>query len=199
MKKLAFILTRQFFVLTAAIFAIGFYSCCNNQASSAGAQSDKPASGSAAPTGSSPGELFSATIDGQFYSSGVSTGPENIGLNQVADDKQPYVAVTLGDVKSLDDQKITRGFRMVAAKKTASVHLTQAVEIPNYDIQLDYYDGDFSQFRPEDMQLNITDISDTRVKGNFSGKMYNNSPHGAKKFIMVDGKFDIPVATPPGQ
>jgi hypothetical protein len=197
MKKLVFILTKNFIILIAAVLAMGCFSCSNNQASSAGAQGEKPASGSAASTGSSSGELFSATIDGQAYASGVSTAMENIGLNQT-NDNQPYVVVTLGDVKSPDDQKTTRDFRIVSAKKTGSVHLTQAVEIPNYAIQLDYYDGDFSQFRAEDMQLNITDISDTRVKGSFSGKMYNNSPNGAKKFIMVDGKFDIPVATPPG-
>jgi hypothetical protein len=185
---------KLLYILIAAIIAMGGSSCSNNQAGSAGASGSAGTAGTAA---SSSGDLFSATIDGQAYSSSVSSGIENIGLNQT-NDNQPYVVVTLGDVKSLDDQKATRSFRLVAAQKTGSVHLTKEVEIPNYGIQLDYLDGDFSQFREEDMQLTITDISKTHVKGNFSGKMYNNSPNGAKKFIMVEGKFDVSVETPPG-
>jgi hypothetical protein len=188
------------FTLTAAALSLGWCSCSNNQAASTNAQSDKtsPASSSspASADPSSGAPLFTATIDGQTYSSSVSTGLENIALNQLDDNQQPYLVLTLGDVKSQDDQKTTRNFRIVVAKKTGSVHLTRATEIPNYGMSLDYLDGDFSQYRGEDMILNVSELSNSRVKGNFSGKMYNNSPQGLKKSIMVDAKFDLPIAPP---
>jgi hypothetical protein len=186
---------KQITILMTAAVAITWCSCNNNQAASAGAATNQATPGTAS-TSSSGDDLFSATIDGQAFAGKSSSGLANNGLNQVDDNKEPYVSIDLGDVQSADNQKITREFRIVVAKKTGTVHLTKEVEIPNYGVQLDYFDGDFSQYRAEDMTLNITLITDTRVKGNFSGKMYLNTQKG-KPSIMVDAKFDIPVATPP--
>jgi hypothetical protein len=187
MKKIAY-------VLTTALLAIGCWSCTNNKAASASPQGDKTAAATTFSPAPASGDLFTATIDGQSYSSKASTGLDNIGSNQIADDKQPYVSFNLADVKSADDSKTTRSFRMVTVNKPATVHLTKEIEIPNYGIQLEYLDGDFSQYMAQDMTLNITEVSAARLKGNFSGKMYANTASSVKKFIMVDAKFDIPIA-----
>jgi hypothetical protein len=194
------VMKKQITILTTAVLAITWCSC-NNQAASAGAatgQASTPASSASSPASSPGDDMFSATIDGQSYAGKVSTASENVGLNQMADDKNPYVVITLGDIESNDDQKVSRSFRLVAAKKTGTVHLTKEVDIPNYGLELDYLDGDFARYRAEDMTLNIVSISDTRIKGNFSGKMFLSVPKG-KPSVMVDAKFDVPVVTPPGQ
>ena len=183
MKPAIHLLITSYFLLAA---------CHGPSAGSNITGATPPATAESAPSSGS--ELFSATIDGQAYSSSVSSGEVNLAVNQVDDAGNAYLVIMLGDVHSTDDPKITRTFRLVVAKKTGSVHLTQAVEIPDYGIDFDYLDGNFSKYRADDVQLSVASVSGTRVQGNFSGRMYVVDNLPGKKTLMVTVHFDVPIA-----
>jgi hypothetical protein len=170
-------------------------SCTNNQAAS-----ENNAGAKTADASSSGNVLFTATIDGQTVTSTVSDQPLqqlNAAFTVPDRDNNPSLLFHLGDVKNADDAKTTRAFNIRAAKKTATVHLPGDSENPYYGITLDYNDGDMSRYLADDVTLTITEISATRVKGSFSGRMRlsDDTPRGLKKTVMVDVKFEIPMAT----
>lgn len=188
---------KIFFLATTALIAIAWSSCSNGHIGSpaiASANTDTAARLISFEYSANEA-WFSATIDGQHYSSSFISGRENVAFNQVDNKNQPYVAFFTGRVPSVDDPAITRNFRLVVEKKIQSIHATAKEEIPDYGIELLYQDSNHVLHQAENIQLHVMVLSDTRVKGSFSGQMnlIENAGNAQKKMIGVEVQFDIPI------
>ena len=185
---------------TVIISACLFFSCNGNKSSGNGNTSDASSSAANAPSTSkgTPGKSsFSANIDGEAISGGQI---DNLQLENTAfiyptaDSSGKKLLFFLHSDKKAD---MAYSFRFSVPDKTGTFIKKDRDDQP-FDISLDFLGGDHSRYGAEDVTVNISSVTSTKVTGTFSGKFLLgvDTPNGTKKEVTVtDGKFDVPFST----
>ena len=168
---------------------------CNNSQSAPGA----PAAAAAAPTAASgdsdpavPGPAsFSLTMDGTTVT-GTSAGRAlyNQGTTAIDPNDKPEFRFVLADIKD-PDGKPTRTVTFQSPIATGTHHVDCSGDDHFYGLMINFEGGSFDRYCGDDVTLNVTEVSDTRVKGNFSGK-FTLLGRQEQKTAKVDCTFDIP-------
>ena len=178
------------FLLLALLAAL---TACNHHpaASSTTAAAAAPAASSDDPA--VPGPVsFSLTIDGTTVTGTTAGFQYNQGTTDIDANNQPEFRFILADIKG-PDGKPTRTVTVQSPIKVVSHHVDCSGDDHFYGLMISFEDDNFDQYCGDDATLNITELSNTRVKGNFSGK-FNLIGRPRQKTIKVDCTFDIPRA-----
>ena len=184
MQKLLLLLT----LLVAAA------ACTNNQAAPGTAAATSPASSSDDAAVPGPAS-FSLTMDGTTVT-GTSAGRAlyNLGTTAIDPNDKPEFRFILADIKD-PDGKPTRTVTFQSPIATGSHHVDCSGDDHFYGLMINFEGGTFDRFCGDDVVLNVTEVSDTRVKGNFSGK-FTLLGRQEQKTVKVDCTFDIPRVKP---
>jgi hypothetical protein len=168
-----------FFILTTSYL---FYSCTGNSA--AGVSNDNSASSPGNSSAKSTGDAsFSCKIDGKDFS-----GKGNDSYSNVAIVTSPglmnFVLVPMEKQQGVPPQ-----FNFFVADHGATtIHASN-----NGDYAVKYSPGGIdSDYKCDEITVNIASSVGSRVKGTFSGTLID--PKTSKEVAVTEGKFDIPYS-----
>jgi hypothetical protein len=177
-------------ILTLFVAANG---CANNQAVPGTPAAAAAAAASTSDDPAVPGPVsFSLTIDGKTFTgtSAAQFKQQNVALLAIDPDNKPEFRFYLADIKA-PDGKATRTVTFQSPVKVTSHRVDCSGDDHYYGLEITFEDDQSDQYCAEDVLLNVTEVTDTRLKGNFSGH-FNLIGRPRQKTIQVDCTFDIP-------
>jgi hypothetical protein len=163
--------------------------CTNNQ--SAPGTPAAAASAAASSDDAVPGPVtFSLTIDGTTVTGTTAAHFQyNQATTAIDPNNKPEFRFVLADIKS-PDGKPTRTVMFQSPIATGSHHVDCSGDDHFYGLEITYEENSY-QYCGDDVVLNVTEVSDTRVKGNFSGK-FTLVGRPKQDTIKATCTFDIP-------
>lgn len=192
MKHLKFL---SLFIISAVLLI----ACSGNNSKGKTENNDASSSTSA---NSSVGEAhFSCVVDGQPVSGGQIKsyqGPEGYQSNEahiVAVDQGKELLFYLSDPKSPNTQGV-HSLRFAVPDKTGSSSFGPDEDGWGIEVDIIVTEGHTARYNSDSFTIDITNLSDTRVSGTFSGKFSLNgniTDTDKKEIEVTDGKFDIPM------
>jgi hypothetical protein len=116
----------------------------------------------------------------------------NWGATDIDPDNKPEFRFILADIKD-PDAKPTRTVSVQAPIKVGTHQVDCSGDDHYYGLEITFENDNSDQYCAENVTLNVTEVSDTRVKGNFSGN-FKLIGRPRQKTIKADCSFDIPRA-----
>lgn len=191
---------KHLFFLTALIAIASCMSCSGSSASKAADEKDVATDKASSSSSSASGDaIFSYNLDGEKISGGeVDARAMNNAAWVTKNDAGDKLSFFLNDAYKDNTETFSHSLRFAIPDKTGTVAL--APDGDNWSVQLFVAtgeDGKYSLYANEAFSVTVTNVSDTRVSGTFSGKVKLAENQGAEKgeLVVTDGKFDIPVRT----
>jgi hypothetical protein len=176
------------FLLLALLAAT---TACNNHPAAPGTRAATAAPAASSDDPAAPGPVrFSLTIDGATVTGTTAGFQYNQGTADIDPNNQPEFRFILADIKD-PNGKPTRTVLVQSPIKVGSHHVDCSGDDHFYGLMISFEDDNFDQYCGDDVTLNLTAVSDTRVKGDFTGK-FNLIGRPRQKTIQVNCSFDIP-------
>jgi hypothetical protein len=166
--------------------------CTNNHPATTATAAATAASPATSDDGDAPPPAtVSLTIDGQTVTGTTASHlMNNWGATDIDPDNKPEFRFILADIKD-PDGKPTRTVMFQAPIKVGAHQVDCSGDDHYYGLEITFEDDHSDQYCAEKVTLNVTEVSDTRVKGNFSGN-FNLIGRPRQKTIKADCTFDIP-------
>ena len=194
MKHLKFL---SLFIISAVLLI----ACSGNNNTKTSSSGDKEAAQSSVTSSSASNASWSCVIDGQPASGGqISSyqGPEGYQSNEAhidEVDEGKELLFYLSDPKSTNSRGV-HSLRFAVPDKTGSSSFGPDVAGWGIEVDIIVTEGHTARYNSDSFTIDITNLSDTRVSGTFSGKFSLNgniTDTDKKEIEVTDGKFDIPM------
>lgn len=189
------------FLMPVVLLTVFFCSCSGNNINKTSSSDDKSTAPSSTSVSSSGNASWSAVIDGQPVSGGsIDNGfqqpngyQSNVAYADEVDNGKELLFY-LTDPKSTSSPNM-HSLRFSVPDKAGNSSF--GAEENGWDIEVDIFvnKDHTARYNSDSFTINITNLSDTRVSGTFSGKFSLNgniNDTDKKEIEISDGKFDIP-------
>lgn len=189
------------FLMPVVLLTVIFCSCSGNNNKKTSSSDDKSTAPSSTSVSSSGNASWSAVIDGQPVSGGsIDNGfqqpngyQSNVAYADEVDNGKELLFY-LTDPKSTSSPNM-HSLRFSVPDKAGNSSF--GAEENGWDIEVDIFvnKDHTARYNSDSFTINITNLSDTRVSGTFSGKFSLNgniNDTDKKEIEISDGKFDIP-------
>ena len=165
---------------------------CNNNHAASGTPAAAAAASATSSDDGVPGPvMFSLTIDGQTVTGTTAARfQSNQATTAIDENNKPEFRFILADIKD-PDGKPTRTVTYQSPINTGTHQVDCSGDDHFYGLEITFENENSDQYCADNVTLNVTEVSDTRVKGNFSGK-FSLIGRPRQKTIKADCTFDIP-------